>query len=108
MIRELFAQSTPLELALVALAAGLGEELLFRGALQSLAELWMSPLVALAMVSLLFGLAHALSATYFVLATVVGAYLGWLALATGSLVPPILAHALYDLLALGVLLRRQS
>ena len=96
----LFSQCTLWDLAAVSLAAGVGEEVLFRGALQSLAEGWMQPVAALAVVSLLFGLVHALSVTYFVLATLVGFYLGWLALATGSLIPPIIAHGLYDFFAL--------
>ena len=39
------------------------------------------------------------------LAAVVGAYLGALFVASGNLLVPILAHALYDLVALVVLTR---
>ena len=45
---------------------------------------------------------------YFLLATITGIYLGWLYWATGSLVAPVLAHALYDFIALVVIVRRQA
>ncbi|MCA9231551.1 MAG: CPBP family intramembrane metalloprotease [Planctomycetales bacterium] len=99
-VRLLFARNSWLELALVSLAAGLGEELLFRGALQPLLAIWIHPLAAVAVVSLLFGLAHALSPIYFLAATGVGLYLGWLAMAYSDLVAPIVAHGLYDFIAL--------
>ncbi len=108
LIGTLFSQSTLWDLAAVSLAAGAGEEILFRGVLQSLAQGWMHPVAALAAVSLLFGLAHAMSTTYFVLATLVGFYLGWLALACHSLVPPIVAHSLYDFFALWYIRRRTA
>ena len=79
-------------------------------------RLWLGPLVGeagalwlgLAWASLLFGLAHCLSVTYVVFATVLGVFLGWLYLATGDLVAPIVAHALYDFIALLVLVRKRD
>jgi membrane protease YdiL (CAAX protease family) len=89
----------------VAALAGIGEEALFRGVVQSalLGRLpgWAAVLVTAAA----FGAAHALTLTYAVLAALVGAYLGWLHLASGNLLVPILAHALYDFVALRLLLR---
>ena len=55
---------------------------------------------AVAISATLFGLAHFLSATYAVIAALVGAYLGWLHLVSGNLLVPIVAHAVYDLVAL--------
>lgn len=104
-VSELFGQSQWWELAMVSLAAGLGEELLFRGALQPWIASWTSPGVALVVVSVLFGLAHALSAAYFALATAIGFYFGWLALAYDDLIAPIVAHATYDFVALLVVQR---
>lgn len=94
------------ELALLALAAGLGEELLFRGTLQPLLQLWTSPSMALILTGLLFGLAHAMSITYFVLATLIGWYLGWIMMLCDSLIPPIIAHGLYDYVAIRTLRKR--
>ncbi|MCC6491538.1 MAG: CPBP family intramembrane metalloprotease [Pirellulales bacterium] len=101
---ELFRGATCLELAAVAIAAGAGEELLFRGVLQPLAVGWLGAAAGLAAASLLFGLLHALTPTYFVLATAVALYLGWLAHAYDDLAAPIIAHAMYDFVALRVLL----
>jgi membrane protease YdiL (CAAX protease family) len=77
-----------------------GEELLFRGALQTKLAEWTSPIVGLLLTSFLFGLAHALSKLYFLFAIAVGAFLGWLALEYHDLVAPMIAHALYDFVAL--------
>lgn len=91
---------------LVSALAGLGEELLFRGVLQSwlveLGGVW--PGVAIA--AAIFGLAHYLSHVYFVLATAMGLYLGLLYQLTGDLLAAVLVHGLYDALAIGYLLRR--
>jgi membrane protease YdiL (CAAX protease family) len=100
LVREVFGNSTWFELALICFAAGLGEELLFRGALQPWLARWTNPTFAIVAVGLLFGLAHSLSLTYFVAATLIGCYFGWLAEAYDDLVAPIVAHAVYDFAAL--------
>jgi membrane protease YdiL (CAAX protease family) len=93
-------------IVLLAALAGLGEELLFRGVIQAgLAErfpLWVAVVVA----SLLFGLGHWLSASYAVLAGLIGLYLGLVFVAADNLLAPIVAHAVYDVVALAVLVRR--
>jgi membrane protease YdiL (CAAX protease family) len=108
LVGELFAGVSWLRLAVVSLAAGAGEELLFRGALQPLAERWVGPLAGLTAVSVLFGVLHAATTMYFVLATAVGFYLGWLAQHYDDLVAPIFIHAAYDFAALVVLQRAAS
>jgi membrane protease YdiL (CAAX protease family) len=105
MLRPYFAGSTWGDLALVSLAAGMGEELLFRGLLQELLAIWVCPWIGLLLVSLLFGMAHFISRAYAVLAALMGAYLGGLSLVCDNLLVPIVAHALYDFLALMYLLR---
>jgi uncharacterized protein len=93
-------------IVLLAALAGVGEEALFRGVIQTwLAErvpLW----VAVAAASLLFGLGHWLSASYAILASLIGAYLGILFLLSDNLLAPMVAHAAYDVVALFVLARR--
>ena len=103
-----FARATWLDLALVSIAAGVGEELLFRGFLQAAIADWPNPWIGLAVASLLFGMAHFITPTYAVLATLLGAYLGGLWLACDNLLAPIVTHALYDFLALLYLLRSLS
>jgi membrane protease YdiL (CAAX protease family) len=89
-------------LLLLAVAAGVGEEILFRGALQPWVAAGLGVTSGLVVASLVFGLLHAASPTYFVLATLAGGYFGWLA-EVHDLVVPIVAHALYDFVALMVL-----
>ena len=86
------------EIMILAAAAGIGEEVLFRGVLQSSLGFWAT--------SLAFGLLHALTPAYFVLAALMGAYLGWLQMETGNLLVPIIVHWLYDALAFWLLRRR--
>ena len=86
------------QLALLALAAGFGEELLFRGLLQQGLCNWFpgKEWGVIVAVSLLFGMAHCLSATYAVLAFLISLCLGGLYYWTGNLLVPIIVHALYD------------
>ena len=89
------------ELAILSAMAGIGEELLFRGLVQQGFDKWTeNPLLALVVSSVLFGLMHAVTRTYAVLATLVGLYFGYLWLATGNLLVPIIAHGVYDFGAL--------
>ena len=92
------------QLALIAALAGLGEEMLFRGVIQEATAGWIGgPLgiwVGLAVAGVLFGLLHPFTPAYALLAGLMGLYLGWLWLATGNLLVPISAHAVYDFLAL--------
>jgi membrane protease YdiL (CAAX protease family) len=107
-IRPLFASCTVIDLAGVALLAGLGEEMLFRGVLQAALADWLGAGAGLAAASLLFGLLHAITPTYAVLATLLGAYLGWVWMASGNLLAPVVAHALYDFVALLYLVRQPA
>jgi hypothetical protein len=92
------------EFAVIAALAGLGEELLFRGVIQTAVAEWvggnLGVWVGLAAAGLLFGLGHAVTFTYVLLAGLIGLYLGGIWLATGNLLVPMLAHAGYDFLAL--------
>ncbi|MBW3660602.1 MAG: CPBP family intramembrane metalloprotease [Gemmatimonadetes bacterium] len=104
-VRRYFAGSSLLELAIVSALAGVAEEALFRGVVQTaLAAAW-SPVPAVLVAGALFGLAHAVTVTYAVVATGVGIALGILLVATGDLAAPIVTHALYDFLALVWLVR---
>lgn len=93
------------ELALLAVLAGVGEEALFRGVAQESLASRLPPWIALLGASVLFGVAHWITFTYAVLATIVGVYLGTLYAASGNLLAPIVTHALYDLAALSILAR---
>jgi membrane protease YdiL (CAAX protease family) len=104
-IRPLFAPCSLLELALISVCAGIGEELLFRGVLQAAFSRWFLPWPGLAAASLLFGLLHPFTLTYILLATAMGAYLGLVWIAAGNLLVASVAHGLYDFLILAFLVR---
>lgn len=107
-IVPLFQKRTTMELIVVCGLAGWGEELLFRGLIQSGLEKWIdapwAPLTALISASILFGLVHPLSKTYAVVACLISFYLGGIWLYTENLLVPMLAHGTYDFLALLYLL----
>ncbi len=93
-----------LDIALISALAGLGEELLFRGLIQAALAGWIGgptgAWVGLIVASLLFGAAHPLTRSYVVLAAGMGFFLGWLLIVSDNLLTPILAHGVYDFLAL--------
>ena len=94
-LRPLFADIKPLDVAAISVAAGVGEELLFRGAAQH--EFGLVP------ASVAFGLMHfggGGTAVFGVWAGVLGLLLGVVAMNTGGLVAPTVAHVLYDAAAL--------
>ena len=61
--------------------------------------------LAIGIASVAFGLVHLITPTYAVLATLVGAYLGALYVLSGSILTPIVTHALYDFVALVYLVK---
>lgn len=95
--KALIVSLTPAERIYISLWAGLSEELLFRGMLQ---QLW-----GIAAASVIFGVLHALTFGYFLLATTIGFFLGGLLHYSGNLLVPIAVHALYDIFALSLLAR---
>lgn len=104
-LSPLFAGATRSDVVLLALAAGLAEEVLFRGVIQEALSGPLPTWVAVAAASVLFGLAHWVSATYALLAMLVGCYFGVAFHLSGNLLVPVLAHVLYDLVALHLLVR---
>ena len=94
-------------LFLVALLAGVGEELLFRGVIQTGLSTLLGPWPALMVAALIFGALHALTRAYFIIATLMGLYLGWIYLSSGNLLIPILIHFLYDWIVLRYWLARR-
>ena len=106
LIVTMFDRATLLDMAMISLMAGIGEEFLFRGVVQAgLVRLTGSQWIGLIGAGVLFGLIHSITRTYAVVAAVVGVYLGWLWMATGNLLSPVVAHAVYDFGALWYLRR---
>lgn len=92
-------------LVLLSVLAGVGEELLFRGAVQGWLMAHTGPVTALLAASVVFGLVHYVSFTYFLVATGLGLILGLAYLVSESLLLVMIWHAVYDMIALFCLLR---
>lgn len=105
LVRPLFADCVLTDFAAIAAAAGLGEELLFRGGVQVLLTKPLGLWGALVVSNVLFGMAHLVTRTYALIAAILGLYLGATFALTGNLLVPIVAHALYDFVALAYWLR---
>jgi len=104
-IRPLFQPCSVLELACLSALAGLGEEWFFRGFLQAGLSQWLQPWLGWTIANFTFGLLHFLTPTYGLLATLAGFYFASIWQMTGNLLTPIIAHAVYDWLALVYLTR---
>ena len=95
------------DLLMLAAIAGVAEELLFRGVIQPWVESAWGLVAGLIVSNILFGLVHAVTPLYAVLAAVVGIYLG-LSLDYGgdrNLLTPVIIHGFYDFLAFIALMR---
>lgn len=101
----LFNRYSGSQIVLVSLAAGICEELLFRGFLQPWLSQLSNPVVGLVGASLVFALLHYASFTYFVATLLVGLVLGICYRVTESLLSVMTWHAVYDLLVITVLTR---
>lgn len=85
---------------LLSLSAGIAEEVLFRGALQLIASRFAPVLLAIVLVSVLFGLLHAISREYVLFAAAVSVIFSLVFHYSGSLAGVIIAHTVYDVWAL--------
>lgn len=95
------------DLFILAGIAGTSEEILFRGVIQPWIESSWGMMAGLIGSNIIFGLVHAVTPLYAVLAVLVGIYLG-LSLDYGgdrNLLTPVIIHWLYDFLAFVALMR---
>ena len=95
------------DLFVLAAIAGISEEILFRGVIQPWLENSWGLMAGLVISGLIFGLIHAVTFLYFIMATAVSIYLG-LYLDydnTRNLLTPIIIHSLYDFFAFFVIVR---
>jgi membrane protease YdiL (CAAX protease family) len=104
-VRTVFESWAIWELAVISLLAGVCEEVFFRSVLQGGLAGHIGTIPALVVASIIFGCFHLVTKTYAIVATLIGAYLGVLWLATGNLLAPITTHAVYDFVALVYFLR---
>ena len=101
---------------LVCLLAGIGEEILFRGFIfVAIFEFWpwgleynLNIIAAIVFSSILFGLGHYVTLLYFIITGLLGAAFCLVFLWTGSLIAPVVAHALYDFYAMELALKEDE
>jgi len=81
--------------------AGIGEEWLFRGVFQQLlTDKFGSSSISLAVSGLVFGLLHAVTPVYALLAGAASVFFGYLYIISHNLAVPMITHAVYDVFAL--------
>lgn len=94
------------QVLILSLAAGIGEELLFRGFLQQWLTGYYTIDIAIGIAAVVFGLLHFATFSYFLLTTILGAAFGIAYYLSGSLLLIMSWHAFYDLLAIWFFTRR--
>lgn len=86
---------------MLGVAAGLGEEMLFRGIVQyEVADRLESTVTGVCLSSIVFGALHAVTPLYAVLASIASLYFGAIYAWTDNLAVPIACHTVYDIAAL--------
>lgn len=99
-LKGAFQEATFVDLALISVLAGAGEEAFFRGFLQTAAAGYVGLPVAILAVSVAFGAAHLISPAYATFTAILSVLFGVLYVWSGNIVVPMIAHAAYDLVAL--------
>lgn len=107
-LKPIFKNSSILEMLLLSLMAGFCEEIFFRWCLQggitsvllSKVGIVAATFIGVGIASLLFGGCHWVNASYGITTLIVGAYLGWIMVWSGSWLVPAIAHALFDFVAM--------
>ncbi|WP_417386643.1 CPBP family intramembrane glutamic endopeptidase [Gimesia sp.] len=85
------------ELFILCIFIGLGEEMLFRGVLQSWATQY-GVIVAIVFTNILFGVLHSITRLYVIVATLMGVYMSLLLIlfTPQNLLIPVTTHTVYD------------
>lgn len=104
-VSGIFSGYSWVHLACVAALAGVGEELLFRGFLQTWLSNHFTITWAILIASIIFGLLHYLSHAYFISVTLMSVAFGVTYYIMDSLLMVMVWHAVYDFIALVVLVK---
>lgn len=99
---SVFSTERPYDLGailVISLSAGIGEEALFRGGIQTFAGLYMPGWAAILVATAVFTAAHPGSRAFMICVAVLSLIFGSVYAWTGSLLGVMIAHALYDIFA---------
>ncbi|MDG6079559.1 CPBP family intramembrane metalloprotease [Erythrobacter litoralis] len=92
-------------IVLISIGAGVGEEALFRGGLQTLTTDYVGPVGGIAIASAIFAAVHLSKPPIMAIIFGIGVLFGWVYWATGSLLIVMIAHTVYDIFALDYLMK---
>ena len=95
-----FGRPSPALIVFLSVAAGAGEEALFRGGLQTLLGDYMPIAAAIALAAAVFAIVHFAAPVVMALIFAIGTLFGVVYDLTGSLLAVMLAHTIYDIWAL--------
>lgn len=104
-LHGLFSQFSWPAIIVVSILAGVGEELLFRGVLQTWLISVVDPFWGIVLASMVFGLLHYLTKIYVVVTFAIGLLFGALFYYSNSLLLVMLAHTVYDICAFAVIVK---
>jgi len=104
-LHNLFHKLNWFQIVVLSLLAGIGEELLIRGVLQSWLVNNSNPLIGVITASLIFGLLHYMTKTYVLLTFGLGLLFGAAFHFSESIVLVIVAHIVYDLIAFAMIVK---
>jgi len=107
--QKLFVGRSKFQLALFCFSAGFGEELLFRGIFHQKLELLFGFVPAASIVAAGFGSAHFLTPAYFAISGLSSFIFSYMFASSGNnIVVPVIAHAVYDYVALEMTLNEMK
>jgi len=98
-LRDLFSNLSWATIIVISVMAGVSEELLFRGVIQSYLISISNPGFGIIVSAFLFGIMHFYNRLYIALTLIVGLFIGWLYYDTQSLLLVVVLHSVYDVLA---------
>lgn len=104
-LHALFKDFTWTQIIIISLLAGIGEELLIRGALQTYLVQVSSPFLGMFLASFIFGLLHFLSKIYVFITFVIGFIFALLFHFTDSMLLVMIAHTVYDIFAFAMIVK---
>ncbi len=104
-LHNLFQNLTWPQIVILSLLAGIGEELLIRGVLQSWLTGVTTPAAGIIAASLIFGLLHYMTKTYVLLTFVLGLMFGVAFHLSDSILLVMVAHTVYDIFAFAMIVK---
>jgi membrane protease YdiL (CAAX protease family) len=107
-LHQLFREFTWPQIIVVSLLAGVGEELLIRGVLQSFLVSNLGAIWGILSASLIFGLLHFMTKTYVLLTFALGLLFGIAFHYTDSIVLVMVGHTVYDIIAFTLIVKFPS